>query len=360
MATVESRRVVHFIPWFWSPHPSAVGQDFFATGVSSAKVLWLFPPGGLWDRTAKSVHTHGLHTYIASVGLLPVHPHTPVLYALHAAGDRAQQLRLAGWAPRTIKNYAAGMRFFKRWYETNMGLLTVELLECFFIDCFDGGVRYETINPVRSWLRLCDRVLSIMRERSVAVHQHIKELLRGYRNISLAQHFAHTWPITCERARVACITMKGEAMATVIMISYAFLLCWSEAADIWEGRGHVVRGPRGYTLYLDRSKTDILAQGTSTFFPFESLLGEWLSRVEWALARIRAPAPLAADVNSHLKAVLRQQARFHGLRHRRCSDLLAANTPKSELQELGRWCSVKAMMLYCHAESIEQQFMPEA
>eukprot|EP00727_Mastigamoeba_balamuthi_P003920 m51a1_g13525 putative enzymatic poly (539) ;mRNA; f:278-2000 len=33
MATMESRRVTCFIPRFWSPHPSAVGQDFFATGV---------------------------------------------------------------------------------------------------------------------------------------------------------------------------------------------------------------------------------------------------------------------------------------------------------------------------------------
>eukprot|EP00727_Mastigamoeba_balamuthi_P000968 m51a1_g10869 hypothetical protein (1566) ;mRNA; f:22531-27955 len=355
MATVESRRVARFIPRFWSPHPSAVGQDFFATGVSSAEVLWLFPPGGLWDRTAESVRARGLRAYIASVGLLPVHPRMLMLWrAPH------WQLRLAGWAPCTIKNYAAGMRFFERWYETNMGPLTVELLERFFIDCFDGGVRYETVNPVRSWLRLCDRVLGITRERSVAAHQRIKELLRGYRNISMAQHFARTWPITGERARVACTTAKGEAMATVITIGYAFLLRWSEAADIWKGRGRVARGPRGYTLYLDRSKTDVLAQGTSTFFPFESLSGEWLSRVEWALARIRALAPLAADVNGHLKAVLGQQARFHGLRHGRCSDLLAANTPKSELQELGRWHSVKAMTLYCHAESIEQQHMPEA
>eukprot|EP00727_Mastigamoeba_balamuthi_P001372 m51a1_g11231 hypothetical protein (185) ;mRNA; f:21868-29483 len=178
------------------------------------------------------------------------------------------------------------------------------------------------------WLRLCDCVLSITREQSVAAHQRIKELLRGYHNIFLAQHFARMWPITCEHVRVACTTAKGEAMAVVITIGYA--------------------------------KTDVLAQGTSTFFPFESLSGEWLSRVKWALVHIRALAPFAADVNGHLKTMLGQQAHFHGLRHGRCSDLLAANTPKSELQELGRWHSVKAMMLYCHTESIEQQHMPEA
>eukprot|EP00727_Mastigamoeba_balamuthi_P001459 m51a1_g1131 hypothetical protein (261) ;mRNA; r:204798-205580 len=258
-----------------------------------------------------------------------------------------------------IKNYAAGMRFFKCWYKTNMGPLTVELLECFFIDCFDSSMHYETINPVCSWLCLCDCVLSVKREQSVAVHQCIKELLQGYHNISLAQHFACTWPIMCECAQVACTTAKGKVTATIITIGYAFLLCWSKAADIWEGRGCITCGPRGYTLYLDRSRTNVLAQGTSTFFPFESLLGEWLLRMEWALVHICAPAPLMANVNGHLKAMLGQQAHFHRLCHGRCSDLLTANTLKSKLQELGCWCSVKAMMLYCHAESIEQQYMPE-
>eukprot|EP00727_Mastigamoeba_balamuthi_P002699 m51a1_g12426 putative polyprotein (796) ;mRNA; r:793343-797342 len=237
------------------------------------------------------------------------------MYYLAKGGSRMAQLADAAWELTTwllgCHNYAACMRFFECWYETNMGPLTVELLECFFIDCFDSS------------------------------------------------HFVRTWSIMCECTWAACTTAKGEAMAAIITIGYVFLLCWSKAADIWEGHGHMVHGLHGYTLYLDHSKTDVLAQGVSMFFPFKSLLGKWLSRVKWALARICALAPLVADINSHLKAVLRQQACFHGLHHGSCSDLLATNTPKSELQELGRWCSVKAMTLYCHAESIEQQHMPE-
>eukprot|EP00727_Mastigamoeba_balamuthi_P002257 m51a1_g12028 hypothetical protein (470) ;mRNA; f:2123-5863 len=114
-------------------------------------------------------------------------------------GDDLGHVQQHWKAPRMIKNYVVSMRFFEHWYETKMGPLTVKLLKHFFVDCFDGGVRYETtINPVHSWLCLCDHVLSITREQSMAAHQCIKELLWGYHNISLAQHFTHTWPITLD------------------------------------------------------------------------------------------------------------------------------------------------------------------
>jgi len=265
------------------------------------------------------------------------------------------------WRHKTRKNYRCGMRLLQHWYEPGMGLMTPGLFELFLVECMGEGMRYATVNCVRSWLRLTERVRGVPPQASV-VNERVRAILKGYMAISMLRHFTRTWPVVESRALRVIHTSRIErpAVAAFVTLGYAFMLRWSETCDVWSGRAQIVRSARGLTLYLSHSKTDPLGQGTTVLFENSLFTGEWAQLVTLALAycvetqRRSEPEPASGLINGTMRAVLGTLARFHGLRHGRCSDLIARGMPKSCVQEKGRWRSVKAMTLYTHVVSLEQ------
>ena len=157
-------------------------------------------------------------------------------------------------------------------------------------------------------------------------------------------------PVTRGMLEQMDIFGNDSKSADMVVLGYAVLLRWSEAVSILQGLSAVghVPGARSFMLYLNRSKTDVRGQGTSTRFAWAHFDQALKARVMQALERIDGTAPDSTEVNSFLRRFFGDRARFHGMRHGRASDLLWAGLSKKDLQELGRWATVKAMTLYAH------------
>ena len=252
-------------------------------------------------------------------------------------------------APATVRNYSYGKRIFLAWLGDTQDRLSEQMFEDFLVDAMDVGIAYGVINHVRNWLAWCER----FQNPSVRVTEssRIREMMQGYQNISTEESFKRTQPLVRKMLEARRVVQDTSPEADPIILGYAFLLRWSELESIYLGSSAVSKAPAGrsYMLYLDRSKTDVRGQGTSTRFSYDLFDRELRDRIDLALSRLVKGQPDSARVNATLRQWFGLRARFHGLRHGRASDLLWQGISKAKLQELGRWRSVKAMTLYAHS-----------
>jgi len=271
-------------------------------------------------------------------------------------------------APSTRKNYVHGLRLFHQWRGTDKRHLpTTREFENFMLEAVEKGTQFGDVNAVHS--ALVHEHIVVTGDAQAMRTGRIFRMLKGYRNASTATYFNRTMAISW-RHLVRWLEWKNppDRVAAATVLGYAFLLRAKDIRCLLKGDeyGCQIRTmpEGGYRLRLHQSKGDAIGIGSSTPFPaavFPKNVREW---VKWSLLALKSkhepksgPKVTERTANKALRLSLDGKAHLHGLRHGRCSDLLACGFQHKLVKKLGRWSSSKAMKAYVHSVSLDDDLL---
>lgn len=249
-----------------------------------------------------------------------------------------------------MQTYDWASKSFMQWLGSSIiPPLTKQLVMAYLCDACDAGLSWDTVNKCRSWLLIHELIMTT--EDTVMHSAYIERALRGYHSKarSWGAH-GRTWPISRIQMDVVFSTPAPKLVLAASVIGYAFLLRWGEMVDVFTHLSSIQATPKGFILFLARSKADTRKEGVTVLFPYALFDDNLYAWVIWALAYIADNPfpPTSLAMSFFLHHLFGPQARFHGHRHGRASDLLAAGLLPASLRRLGRWASARAMHLYIH------------
>ena len=258
-------------------------------------------------------------------------------------------------ASSTMRNYkSAGLQFLgwlhsirhKSLYNIMDVLDYVEIL-------YNQNKSYSSANKFRSWLALQE--IKLMGKHAISNDERLKRALKGFRSSRIKGGMVKvTIPIIQRDLDKLLESSKFKDDAKhMLVISYVFLLRFSEAADILNKISYITKEKIGWVLHLARSKNDPLQKGFSVFFPDELVPQKYLGFLYDVSDRKSKSwiSPSAQFMNNEIKEILgSKKYHYHGIRHGRTMDLIGQGIRQDKIQILGRWKSMAGFKCYIHKE----------
>lgn len=261
-------------------------------------------------------------------------------------------LIVASVSERTYNNYKRDGKKFAWWLKQSALNLTPESLLLYIKHAYNAGLSYQQVNNVRCFVALEEK--AHLGKQDTSSSQAVKTALKGYSR--LAPQETVRKPLREKHLHKILHTSLTNCTKLLFLLAYLFLLRTSEALGIFAGEGKITRTSAGWKVFLPKSKGDRLQMGTSAFFKadvinkdLECLLTRWMPLIR------EDNGTTGQVLNAKLHAALGREATFHGWRHGRASDLFDSGVLQERLQQLGRWKTREAMLVYLHGVKARKQ-----
>lgn len=213
------------------------------------------------------------------------------------------------------------------------------------MDCYAAGLPYGHVNAVRSFLALREKLR--LNCQPITGSFAVKLTLRGYKRKTPTETVRT--PLSRQELNQLLTSDLPGSKKLHFLLGYLFLLRTSEVQAIMKGDSRVEKTPKGWTVFLHRSKADKFARGVSVFFPNDCMPADLaLSLHNLLPLKKKAAEHEPHSINAAIKLTLGDNFVFHCLRHGRATDLHNAGWPIAKLQVLGRWASRSALVCYLH------------
>jgi hypothetical protein len=182
--------------------------------------------------------------------------------------------------------------------------------------------------------------------RRVSDSERVKMALHGYERHAPSEVVRS--PLILYNVRLGLSLSTSPAEKLCQLIGYVFLLRTSEALGLFTGTTVILEEKLGWYLYLVKYKGDPLKKGSSVFFLHGLVPPDMASMLRHLLPLAGSLSLVAAALNNTLKRVHGPGFVFHCHRHGRATDLFRGGLPLKELQRLGRWRTLSALVCYLH------------